>query len=206
MNYELVRSINAAAVTAFHDSALAPEGAQWALPCTPFPVLWRKIADNHRCNALLSMEEERARHISLEDDALAICRHRIARYNFERSAAVSAIDERLLDMLGNVRRHARARSCSESAGAMIDALSVLAVRIHRMRFYTETHGSDSLPLQLRLSALAALVAQRINLAYRFDELMAGAVLGLACLAPRLPRRESPAQPIRDSARQRDVVT
>lgn len=182
MDYELVRSVNAAAITRFHDAALCPAGSPCAPPRAPFAAVWQKIEEDHRCNALLWTEEDKARRIAIGDARLAVCRCRIDGYNLERSAAIAAIDECLLKAVAGVPRHARARFCSETAGAMIDALSVLSIRIHHMRLYTEARPFDRVPVPHRLSGLAALVAQRIDLACRLDELIAGAVLGIAYFA------------------------
>jgi len=189
MDYELVRSVNAAAITRFHDAALRSAGSPCVPPRAPFAAVWQKIEEDHRCNALLWTEEDRARRIPIGDAHFAVCRHRIDRYNLERSTAIAAIDECLLKAVAGVPRHARARFYSETAGAMIDALSVLSIRIHHMRLYTEARSAGRVPVPHCLSGLAALVAQRIDLACRLDELIAGAALGIAYFAARRKGRD-----------------
>ncbi|HEX6006937.1 MAG TPA: DUF4254 domain-containing protein [Burkholderiales bacterium] len=206
MGYELVRSINAAAITGFHDAALSPITVNCAPPRAAFAALWRAIADNHRCNALLSLEEERASRIPIGDPDLSVCRYRIDRYNVERSAAVAAIDETLLDVLADVPRHRAARLYTETAGSMIDRLSTLAIRIHRMRLYSERHARDGMLMPHYLSGLAALVAQRVNLACCFDEFIAGASLGIAYFSMSRRRRDREGEPQRHPAKQRDFVS
>lgn len=175
MDYELVRNINAAAVARFHDAALCPATAR-AERGRGFEAVWQKIEENHGCNALLWIEEDKARRLDVADAYVAACKRRIDHYNQQRNDAVEAIDERLLQAFGRLPRHSGARLHSETAGAMIDRLSILALKIHHMRLH-----ADSAPREhaARCRAkLVPLVEQRVDLARCFDELIAGAALGL----------------------------
>ena len=142
MDYELVRNVNAAAITRFHDAALCPATAH-AERDRSFEAVWQKIDENHRCNALLWMEEDKARRMDVADAYIAACKRRIDRYNQQRNDAVEAIDERLLQALGRLPRHSGARLHSETAGAMIDRLSILSLKIHHMRMHAEAAGEDA---------------------------------------------------------------
>ena len=174
MDYELVRNVNAAAITRFHDAALCPATAH-AERDRSFEAVWQKIDENHRCNALLWMEEDKARRVDVADAYIAACKRRIDRYNQQRNDAVEAIDERLLQALGRLPRHSGARLHSETAGAMIDRLSILSHKIHHMRMHAEAAGEDAARCRAKL---VSLVEQRVDLARCFDELIAGAALGI----------------------------
>ena len=156
--------------------------------------------------SLIKPPSPRASRIPIGDPDLSVCRYRIDRYNVERSAAVAAIDETLLDVLSDVPRHRAARLYTETAGSMIDRLSTLAIRIHRMRLYSERHARDGMPMPHYLSGLAALVAQRVNLACCFDEFIAGASLGIAYFSMSRRRRDREGEPQRHPAKQRDFVS
>ena len=99
-----------------HDGAAAPSD----------DPLWRAIADNHRHNALLWDEEDLARRRNVPDSAIAANKRAIDAHNQKRNDAVERIDEVILKAFEKVRLDAHARLSSETAGAMIDRLSILS--------------------------------------------------------------------------------
>ena len=186
MMYELVRHINAVAVTHFHDAALCPVSARYEKQAG-FEAVWRRIEEDHRCNALLWIEEDKARRIDVADAYIAASKRRIDRYNEQRSDAVQAIDEGLLETLGHRPRHNGARLHSETPGTIIDRLSVLSLKIHHMRGYAGRPAAGNAVMDGGRSRLASLVEQRVDLARCFDELIAGAALGLVYYKVYRPR-------------------
>lgn len=177
MDYELVRNINAAAITRFHDAALCPATGG----CEPrggFEAVWQSIEQNHRSNALLWIEEEKARRGDIADAYVAACKRRIDRYNEQRTEALEAIDERLLEALGRLPRHNGARLHSETAGTMIDRLSILSLRIHHTRMQADLAAASNDGAGRLRAQLVSLVEQRVDLARCFDELIAGTTLGI----------------------------
>lgn len=173
----------AAEVLRFHDEALRRAG--W--PADPGPPpgdgVWRDIAANHRFNNLLWDEEDQARRTDVADAAIAANKRAIDRYNQARNDAVERIDEHLLAMLAALRpgfgdgTHARLNS--ETAGAMIDRLSIMALKVRAMRHQTER--TDATPEHVALCAgrLARLDAQRADLAGCLDALLADCLAGRA---------------------------
>lgn len=178
MWHDVIKEVNAAAITRFHDAALSTAAKRHS-GVGIFEPVWQWIQQDHRCNALLWNEEGKARRGNVQDAYIAACKRRIDRYNQQRTDAVEAIDECLLGVLrcfwridgGGARLH------SETAGAMIDRLSVLSLEIRHMRKQAERTGVPSDHVARCRAKLAALVEQRGDLARCLDELLAGAVLG-----------------------------
>ena len=105
--------------------------------------LWQLIEASHRCNNLLWDEEDQARRKDVPDSAIAANKRAIDGLNQKRNDAIERIDESLLAMLEGVARRSDARMNSETAGAMIDRLSILALKIFHMRL--QTRRTDATP-------------------------------------------------------------
>jgi hypothetical protein len=81
------------------------------------------------------------------------------------------IDEELLAALGDVKPRPGARLSSESAGSMIDRLSILSLKIHHMRLQTQRADVDRKHIEGCQAKLARLVEQRADLASCLDRLL-----------------------------------
>ena len=165
--------VAARAIRAFHDEVIA--GAK---PRSTGEA-WRHIAENHRNNRLLWDEEDQARRIDVADAAIAANKRAIDGYNQQRNDAIERIDEALLARLDAVTPAPDAWHNSETAGSMIDRLSILALKIHHMR--AQTARSDATPAHVAACAekLARLSTQRDDLARCLDTLLARAAEGRA---------------------------
>lgn len=172
-------TVDAAAVTQFHDGELArPDwpGLHGAVePCGA----WAAIGANHRFNCLLWQEEDRARRVDVPAAAIATSKRLIDRYNQQRNDAVEAIDETLLAGLDGVEPGPEARLSSETPGAMIDRLSILSLKIHHMRLQTERGDAGQSHVQACSARLQRLIAQRHDLAACLDALLREAAAGQA---------------------------
>ena len=141
-------------VTAFHDRRL--QDPAW--PDAPFELpqpLWHWIQTNHRNNCRLWAEEDLARRKTVADADIAANKRAIDGYNQARNDATERVDEILLMALGLVdEASARsdapvstvrpaARLNSETAGSMIDRMSILALKIHAMRQQTVRQDVDA---------------------------------------------------------------
>jgi hypothetical protein len=174
--------LDAASLTSFHDQQML--GRDWPMLSHP-PArsgIWAWINANHRYNGLLWREEERARRPDVPriaaPDADAAGSRLVDRYRQKRDDATYAIDEALLAALRGVARQPGALLSSETAGAMIDRLSILALRIHAMRMAAQ--GAEAGPVHAACSAcLDRLLAQRHDLGSCLDALLAGARAGRA---------------------------
>jgi hypothetical protein len=168
--------LEAAAIVAFHDDrvrdpawpARAPEQAGG---------IWAAIEANHRSNVLLWDAEDQARRTDVTDATIAAVKRAIDRHNQRRNDAVEAIDEALLARLAGVAPRADAWHHSETAGAMIDRLSILSLKVHHMGLAAARPGAGAPDRAERLSRVATLVRQRDDLARCYDTLLARAATG-----------------------------
>ena len=166
-----------AKLLAFHDACHASSG--WAINAAPQHAdgAWRAIEDNHRCNCLLWDEEDLARRTNVADAEIAANKRAIDAYNQRRNDAIERIDAQLLDALEGVPPRADARLSSETAGAMIDRLSILSLKIHHMRLQTERGDVDQAHVDACMAKLARLTEQRTDLSACLERLLEEAARG-----------------------------
>jgi hypothetical protein len=154
-------------------------------PCSPSDVdgnnagAWRWIATNHRCNVLLWAEEDLARRTQVADADIVANKHAIDWYNQERNDAIERIDETLLARLEGIRVAADAWHNSETAGSMIDRLSILSLKQFHMRAQTIRADAPAAHRAACAERLARLVLQADDLARCLDALLAAAACGRA---------------------------
>lgn len=178
--------LDAASLACFHDQRMRER--DWpVLSRTPArPGVWAWIDANHRYNGLLWREEERARRPEVPDNLppgqTPAGTRLIDRYRQKRDVAILAIDEALLAALqGGL--HAGLRGpmrppevlpSSETAGAIVDRLSVLALDIHITRTRLQELEAASEQAVACSARLERLLAQRHALGSRFDARLTGA--------------------------------
>jgi len=192
MNPAPIRLPTGAQVTALHDRLLAHPG--WPREEPPAPAgddVWRWLQANHRFNSLLWAEEDLARRTTVADAEIAANKRAIDGYNQARNDATERVDELLLVALGLVdAASARAdapvstvppgaRLNSETAGSMIDRLSIMGLKIHAMRAQTERRDVDEAHRAASRVKLERLHQQRADLAGCLDTLLADAAAGRA---------------------------
>lgn len=166
-------------VVALHDATHALAG--WAKSGTSKHAqgLWQAVEDNHRCNCLLWDEEDLARRRNVPDSEIAANKRAIDGYNQKRNDAIERIDEHLLAALQARERKPGARLNSETAGSMIDRLSILSLKIHHMRLQTLRTDVDREHIETCGAKLARLTEQRRDLASCLDRLLEEAARGVA---------------------------
>src|SRR3954452_18553105 len=113
----------AAEVLEFHDYVLAAPGQ----PARFKEGIWAAIEANHWHNCSLWEQEDLARRRNVPDTEIASNKRAIDAHNQKRNDAIERIDEALLSVLEKIRKHENAKQNSETAGAMIDRLSILSL-------------------------------------------------------------------------------
>jgi hypothetical protein len=175
----MLKELDAFAIAQFHDAELST--VDW--PHLPSALaasgVARSIAANHCYNCLLWREEDKARRTDVAPAEIAASKRLIDRHNQDRNDAVEAIDEVLLAALGPVALAHDARLSSETAGAMIDRLSILALKIYHMREQTRRIDAGAAHVAACNVKLQRLVLQRHDLACCLHQLLADASEGRA---------------------------
>ena len=181
----------AAAVAALHDRLLATPGWPHEEPMAADDGLWHWVQTNHRFNSLLWAEEDLARRTAVGAEEIAANKRAIDRYNQARNDATERVDEILLIALGLVdAASARtdapvstvptgARLNSETAGSIMDRMSIMALKIHAMRAQTERDDVDEAHRASSRIKLERLRQQRGDLGACLDTLVADAQAGRA---------------------------
>lgn len=177
---------SSADVISRHDAALAsPPSAAEA------DNLDGWIAVNHVHNRSLWAQEDLARRTQAPDAEIVANKRAIDRHNQARNDAIERIDEFLLSALGLVDPATigtalpvstvapDARLNSETAGSMLDRISILGLKIAAMREQTQRTDVDDAHRQICRERLQRLVQQRADLGACYDELLADARAGRA---------------------------
>ncbi len=183
--------IGANQVIAFHDQCLTNSAWLSTDHALSPQTTWHWIEVNHRNNSLLWAEEDLARRTTVSDALIAANKRAIDRFNQSRNDATERIDEMLLLGLGLIEAASAqtdmpvsrvppgARLHSETAGSMVDRLSILALKIAAMRKQAQRADVDVEHIKASTSKLARLQAQRADLGQCFEELLTDAAAGRA---------------------------
>lgn len=174
----MVNALDGSTITQYHD-ALVRLAQDQSDPPASGPGAWIAIAANHRFNCLLWREEDKARRQDVPAADIAACKRRIDVYNQKRNDAVEAIDEAILAGLAGITPGPDARLSSETAGAMIDRLSILSLKIHHMHAQTLREDAGSGHVQACAARLQRLQQQRGDLAGCLERLLVEARAGRA---------------------------
>ena len=153
--------------------------------------LWHWVQTNHRFNCRLWAEEDLARRTTVDDAEIAANKRAIDGFNQARNDATERIDEICLIALSLVDPvsaradapvstvPAGARLNSETAGSIIDRMSIMALKVHAMRMQTERRDVDAAHTEASRVRLARLQQQRTDLGDCLDALIADAHAGRA---------------------------
>ena len=181
----------ASALIALHDRLLALPGWPADEPAPPDDQLWHWLQTNHRCNCRLWAEEDLARRTTVGAADIAANKRAIDGFNQARNDATERVDEILLTALGLVdAASARtdapvssvpsgARLNSETAGSIVDRMSIMALKVHAMRAQTERSDVDASHIDSSRVKLERLLQQRADLGACLEELLADARAGRA---------------------------
>jgi hypothetical protein len=191
MSSDLPELPRAEAIVALHDALLARPGWPQQPPQPPAGELWHWVQTNHRCNSLLWNEEDLARRTTVADAEIAANKRAIDGHNQARNDATERVDEILLLALGLVDAESArsdapqarvppgARLNSETAGSIIDRLSIMALKAHAMRLQSARSDVDDAHRGSARVRLERLLQQRGDLTFCLDALLADAAAGRA---------------------------
>ena len=163
--------VRSAAICAFHDADLGSAAQGGSAPTGAPAGAWTWIEANHRYNRLLWDEEDLARRRDVAPDAIAANKRAIDGFNQGRNDAIEKIDEMLLARLNGVAPAPDAWHNSETAGSMVDRLSILALKIFHMRAQTARSDASEEHRAVCGDKLARLLLQRSDLARCLDTLL-----------------------------------
>ena len=172
------RDVAATAICAFHDADLGRDTGSPAAFAASSGV-WRWIEANHRCNRLLWNEEDRARRRDVAEAEIVANKRAIDGHNQRRNDAIEKVDEALLERLSAVSPAPDAWHNSETAGSIVDRLSILSLKIFHMRAEAMRADATDAHRAMCRDKLDRLLLQRADLARCLDMLFARAAEGRA---------------------------
>jgi hypothetical protein len=141
----------------------------------PRDALWSALVANHHHNCHLWHEEDLVRRTDVPDALIVAGKRAIDGHNQARNNAVERLDEALLARLPPLSEADPAHS--ETPGAMLDRLSILALKVHHMALQTQRLDTGEAHRQLCEARLLCLRQQRTDLANCLRELLAGIQCG-----------------------------
>ncbi|MCG5258967.1 DUF4254 domain-containing protein [Cupriavidus gilardii] len=168
-----------AAIEALHLAALSMPGWPAAPTLSVRHPLLTHVVENHRCNALLWEQEDQARRTDVPDSAIVANKRAIDRYNQQRNDAIEAMDAAILEALA-AERIAPASDAwvnSETAGSLIDRMSIGTLKVHHMALQAERRDADDAHRQRCAAGLASLREQRDHLGRCLRQLWSGMLAG-----------------------------
>ncbi len=133
------------------------------------------VSRQHLVNTRLWHEEDEVRRTDVPDRAIVEGKRRIDRLNQERNDLIEKIDETLMGRLPAPDLSAPLHS--ETPGAIIDRLSILALKEYHMEEESRREDAPESHRQACRRRLAVLAEQRADLAGCLDELLAAILRG-----------------------------
>ena len=138
------------------------------------------IAWNHRCNALLWEQEDQARRRDVPESDIARNKRAIDVYNQQRCDAVEVIDDQLLQAPDTVAPGPDAWLNSETAGSIIDRLSINLLKLHHMGLQAQRDDATPEHRDACAQKVERLQVQRADLLECLQRLLDGLKDGSCC--------------------------
>ena len=127
------------------------------------------ILAQHFCNVSLWNLEDQARRTDVDDAYIAALKRSIDGWNQRRNDGMESIDRFLLDRFEGIDT-ASAQLHSESAGMMVDRISILSLKIRHMGINAERRADPSIAAECA-EKLAVLREQRADLSRCLETLI-----------------------------------
>jgi hypothetical protein len=139
----------------------------------PYDGLLATVCRQHQFNYLLWHEEDIARSPDVGDRRIAEVKRAIDRFNQQRNDWIEKIDEELIRELAasSVLPRTDARINTETPGAAIDRLSIMALRIYHLEEQFAREDADPAHRQMVEERLSRCRIQLADLAYSLGELV-----------------------------------
>ena len=123
-------------------------------------------------------EEDKARRIHVVDSDIALNKRNIDRFNQKRADSIESIDEIILDRLSNVTIEEGAWFNSETAGSIIDRLSIASLKILHMGIQADRSDIDTAQKEEAQSKKKLLIIQRDDLLFCLNQLFKSVSKGI----------------------------
>lgn len=133
--------------------------------------IWFWIERNHSSNCKLWDEEDKARRTDVDDSDIAKNKRNIDVLNQNRNDAIERIDEKILNRLSNVRVEEGAWFNSETAGSIIDRLSIVSLKILHMGIQANRFDIDIEHKEQSNEKKDRLIMQRKDLSSCLNQLL-----------------------------------
>lgn len=140
--------------------------------------LWTSIELNHRHNCMLWDEEDLVRRTDVPNSAIVASKRAINRYNQLRNDTIEQMDEWILGQLAHVAPAPDAWFNSETAGSIIDRLSIASLKVFHHERTALREEAESMR-QIGSKRAADLRSQRADLLAALDALLGACACGKA---------------------------
>ena len=141
--------------------------------------IWFWIEKNHQYNCQLWDEEDKARRSNVDDSHIAINKRNIDRFNQKRNDAIECIDEKILDRLSDIKVQEGAWFNSETAGSIIDRLSIVSLKILHMGIQADRFDIDMSQKEEAQRKKERLITQRDDLIFCLNQIFKSVSKGRA---------------------------
>jgi Protein of unknown function (DUF4254) len=155
--------------------------SDWPQPVSKSDSTLIGLADAiHFFNTSLWNEEDLARRRMVSDSEIAKNKRAIDQFNQNRNDQIERLDDLILSgFKTDTATLQGAYRSSETAGSMVDRISILSLKIHHMKLQTRRSDVDEDHRIKAISRLEKLFEQRVDLTQSLQTLLTGMSKGTA---------------------------